>query len=273
MMTAMQHDCEDEGAENCAKSQGILMETMGKCKQASVAHEEATQTAGTAALPPVEGNIQAPQVDLTSLKKLAGIGWHTSASAIEECNRKHAEQNQKQSKFASVAPLTNTDAGGSSPNDGGGGGGGGCGGGGGGGGMDGKEEDRTRRSNVMKMKRVHARCAMEEGKTWVGGEVLLNVVSACNTPVFLRQASLLDTNSEERVFTYVEGEQLSPGNGQRFVAAEQEVWQAVASGGGDRGDGGDGRDENVDRPEVLHEWVVDISNGVVQDVVLCYEQI
>jgi hypothetical protein len=75
----------------------------------------------------------------------------------------------------------------------------------------------------------------------------------------LTHASLLTGRKDPTFVSLSSHGVLLPRKGQRFHAAEQEVWQAATGGAG-------GPDSN--EKVVVSEWVVDVANGVVQDILI-----
>ena len=92
-----------------------------------------------------------------------------------------------------------------------------------------------------------AKCAIDLGRQWQGGRVEANTVNYGNATVSLWQGSVLHFEPPMMLARAL----LLPGESKHFLTHEGEVWQMR-----------DGANN------VLRDWVVDVSNGVVQDLVL-----
>lgn len=92
-----------------------------------------------------------------------------------------------------------------------------------------------------------AKCAIDLGRQWQGGRVEANAVNYGNMTVSLWQGSVLHFAPPMMLARAL----LQPGESKHFLTHEGEVWQTR-----------DGANN------VLKDWVVDVSNGVVQDLVL-----
>lgn len=91
-------------------------------------------------------------------------------------------------------------------------------------------------------------CAMKESAEWVGGKVELNVGNFCNQTIRLQRGStLFFTQPAFRTIP----DRIEAGRGKRFTAYERDIYRAI---------GFDGTVHAV--------WPVDVSNGVVQDLVV-----
>jgi hypothetical protein len=99
-----------------------------------------------------------------------------------------------------------------------------------------------------KQEKIEWECAQQKGRRWPGGLVYQNVANHCKGTVSLWQGSLL---KEEPITVQPHQHLLEPGSGRRIESHERDLWQARGGGG-----------------EVLLEWVVDVANGAVQDIVV-----
>merc|ERR1711865_257100 len=91
-------------------------------------------------------------------------------------------------------------------------------------------------------------CAMKQSAAWIGGKVELNVGNFCNQTVRIQRGStLFFTKPAFRTIP----DSIEAGNGKRFTAYERDVYRAVSFDG-----------------TVHAEWPIDVSNGVVQDLVI-----
>jgi hypothetical protein len=95
---------------------------------------------------------------------------------------------------------------------------------------------------------AQVQCAIEAGRKWPGGRVDLNVKNSGDVPLelwhglakFRRQDGMLSA-----------GATLAPGQGKRVLTHEHEVWEMRSAANG----------------TIVAELVVDVTNGVVQDLI------
>jgi hypothetical protein len=98
-----------------------------------------------------------------------------------------------------------------------------------------------------KQEKIEWECAQQKGSRWPGGLVYQNVANHCKGTVSLWQGSLLKEVPTVQPHQHL----LEPGAGRRIESHERDLWQARGGGG-----------------ELLLEWVVDVANGAVQDIVV-----
>lgn len=100
---------------------------------------------------------------------------------------------------------------------------------------------------AKKVEQINWHCAKERGRAWPGGQVELNFANNCKGAISLWHGSLLYFSPP---ILRPLRKLLDAGAGKRITSYERETWRAVGGGG-----------------EVILEWVVDIANGPVQDIV------
>jgi hypothetical protein len=93
---------------------------------------------------------------------------------------------------------------------------------------------------------VNSNCAFEAGKKWFVGPVGLNVHNNCNETLQVWKGSTL--HFKDPIIATQPEANLKPGTGCRLQATEREVWGVVNA-----------------RGNQLLQWVVDVSDGVIQD--------